>query len=151
MAIPRYNDGHSNYIASGLVGGAEKQALFRFALDAISAGATVVSSRFGARAFSLGEPAVRGHRITAPWDEQTVTWQGFAASYDEHVEATLAGAGSDAAAVDLSELVQAWVDGAHDNHGFLLERALTGTTSYRSREHPNAGDRPRLEVCYVMP
>ncbi|WP_437954919.1 thrombospondin type 3 repeat-containing protein [Sorangium sp. So ce119] len=150
-AHPRHNDGRSNYIASGLAGGAEKQALFRFSLDAIPAGATVVSARFGARAFSSGEQTVRAHRITAPWDEQTVTWQSFAASYDEHVEATLAGAGSDAVAVDLTELVQAWVDGAHDNHGFLLEQALTGRTSYRSREHPNAGDRPWLEVCYLMP
>ena len=49
---------------------------------------------------------------------------------------------------DLTALVQAWVDGVHPNHGFLLEEDPTALTAYRSSEHANTGDRPWLEVCF---
>ncbi|WP_437592074.1 kelch repeat-containing protein [Sorangium sp. So ce1000] len=147
-AHPTYSDGGSNYVDSRLLQGARKHALFRFALDAIPAGVTIASARFGAHAYSSGEQTVRVHRILAPWEEQSVTWQSFAGRFDEHVEATLTGALHDAVSVDVTALVQGWVDGIHANHGLLLEQGSIGKTSYRSREHPQVGDRPWLEVCY---
>ncbi|WP_437840654.1 DNRLRE domain-containing protein [Sorangium sp. So ce1153] len=150
-AFPDYNDGHVPYNDSGLSHGFNKQALYRFGLDGIPAGATVTSAEFGVAAYGPGDQSVRIHRIAAPWSEDAVTWNSFAASYDAPVEAELLWVGPYAMAADLTELVQAWVDGATPNHGFLVEQDPIGRTSYRSSDHPLQRDRPWLEVCYLAP
>ncbi|WP_437282455.1 DNRLRE domain-containing protein [Sorangium sp. So ce375] len=150
-AFPGYGDGHIPYISSGTSNGASKQALYWFGLDGIPAGATVTSAEFGVVAFGSGDGAARVHRITAPWGEDTVTWQSFDASYDKAVAAELTYVGPYAMSADLTTLVQAWVDGAIQNHGFLIEEGPNGHTSYRSSDHPLQSDRPWLEVCYLAP
>ncbi|WP_438020613.1 DNRLRE domain-containing protein [Sorangium sp. So ce315] len=150
-AYPGYSDGNNPYTGSGTAHGLRQQALYRFGLDGIPAGATVTSAVFGAIAFGSSDHAVRVHRITAPWAEHSVTWNSFAGSYDAAVEADLAWTGASAVATDLTELVQAWVDGTAPNHGFLLDGDPDGSTSCRSSEHPNQSDRPWLEICYVAP
>jgi hypothetical protein len=150
-AHPDRNEGGSTYAFSGLYGGSRKQALFRFALDAIPAHATVTSARLGARVYGPTGQTLRAHRITAPWQERSVTWRSFAASYDEDAAASLTDVTEDAAALDVTALVQAWVGGALPNHGLLLEGDPAQQTSYRSSEHPRLEDHPRLEVCYFTP
>ncbi|WP_437317613.1 thrombospondin type 3 repeat-containing protein [Sorangium sp. So ce385] len=150
-AHPDRNEGGSTYAFSGLYGGSRKQALFRFALDAIPAHATVTSARLGARVYGSSGQTLRAHRITAPWQEQSVTWRSFAASYEEAAAASLSEVSHDAVALDVTELVQAWVGGALPNHGLLLEGDPARQTSYRSSEHPRIEDRPWLEVCYFTP
>lgn len=145
---PSYNEGSSPYLHTGLSSGAEKNALYRFELDSIPYKATVESATFSTTLYSSGTGEIRVHRINASWAESTVTWSSFADSFEPAVEATFLGASSGVATVDLTELVQAWVDGAHPNHGFLLEEDLTALTSYRSSEHDILGDRPSLEVCF---
>ncbi|XXX92123.1 DNRLRE domain-containing protein [Sorangium sp. So ce145] len=145
---PSYNEGSSSYVHTGLSNGAEKNARYRFELDSIPYGATVASATFSTTLYSSGTGEIRVHRINASWAESTVTWSSFADSFEPAVEATFLGASSGVATVDLTELVQAWVDGAHPNHGFLLEENLTARTSYRSSEHDILGDRPSLEVCF---
>ena len=92
---------------------------------------------------------IRAHRITAPWDEATVTWRRFAERYAPEVEATTTGIPYGTSALDLTALVQAWVDGAHPNHGVLLEEDAGARTAFRSSEHHVASQRPRLDVCYM--
>ncbi|WP_438001829.1 DNRLRE domain-containing protein [Sorangium sp. So ce185] len=150
-AFPNYSDGRVPYNASGNAHGFRKQALYRFGLDSIPAGATVTSADFGVAAYGSGDETVRIHRITAPWREDAVTWNNFAASYDADVEAELTWIGPYDMSADLTGLVQAWVDGTAPNHGFLVEEDPTGRTSYRSSDHPLQEDRPWLEVCYSAP
>ncbi|KYF85627.1 hypothetical protein BE17_01640 [Sorangium cellulosum] len=69
---------------------------------------------------------------------------GFAASFDEQTEATLVGGAHGPISMDVTGLVQAWIDGAHENHGLLLEQNPTGRTMYRPREHLRTDDRPWL-------
>ncbi|WP_437281125.1 thrombospondin type 3 repeat-containing protein [Sorangium sp. So ce375] len=145
---PRYNDGSSPDLHTGLSNGAEKNALYRFELDSIPYGATVESARFSTTLYSSGTGEIRVHRVNGAWAESTVTWSSFADSFDPAVEATFLGASSGVATVDLAALVQGWVDGVHPNHGFLLEEDLTALTSYRSSEHGILADRPSLEVCF---
>ncbi|WP_437654672.1 Kelch repeat-containing protein [Sorangium sp. So ce1182] len=47
--------------------------------------------------------------------------------------ATLLADGRVLVARGFSVLVQAWIEGAHESHGLLLEENSTGTTMYRSR------------------
>ncbi|WP_438032666.1 thrombospondin type 3 repeat-containing protein [Sorangium sp. So ce204] len=145
---PSYNEGSSSYVHTGLSNGAEKNALYRFELDSIPYGATVASATFSTALYSSGTGEIRVHRINASWAESTVTWSSFADSFEPAVEATFLGASYGVATVDLTALVQAWVDGVHPNHGFLLEEDLTALTSYRSSEHGILTDRPSLEVCF---
>ncbi|WP_129345695.1 thrombospondin type 3 repeat-containing protein [Sorangium cellulosum] len=146
--VPRYNDGSSSYVHTGLRDGAEKQALFRFDLGAIPSWSTVESATFRATLYSSGTHEIRAHRVTAPWVESTVTWSSLAGSHDPAIEATLLGASSGVGTLDLTALVQAWVDGVHPNHGLLLEADPTARTAYRSSEHPSLDHRPSLEVCF---
>ncbi|WP_437717171.1 DNRLRE domain-containing protein [Sorangium sp. So ce448] len=145
---PSYNEGGSPYLHTGLSRGAEKNALYRFALDSIPYGATVESATFSTTLYSSGTGEIRVHRVNGAWEESTVTWSSFADGFEPAVEATLVGASSGVATVDLTALVQAWVDGVHPNHGLLLEEDLTALTSYRSSEHGILTDRPSLEVCF---
>ncbi|XXT21582.1 DNRLRE domain-containing protein [Sorangium sp. So ce429] len=145
---PDHNEGSSSYTHTGLKGGDSKMALVRFELGFIPLGSTIEAATFGTRLYSSGTNEIRAHRITAPWAETEVTWSSFAGSYDPATEATLLGAPDDTGAADLTALVQAWVDGVHPNHGFLLEEDPAALTAYRSSEHPNLSDRPWLEVCF---
>ncbi|WP_438008641.1 DNRLRE domain-containing protein [Sorangium sp. So ce321] len=145
---PHHNDGSSSYTHTGLKQGDPKMALVRFELGFIPPGSTIESATFGTRLYSSGTNEIRAHRITASWDETEVTWSSFAGSYDPAIDATLLGAPDATGAADLTALVQAWVDGVHPNHGFVLEEDPTALTAYRSSEHANTGDRPWLEVCF---
>ncbi|KYG01920.1 hypothetical protein BE21_55580 [Sorangium cellulosum] len=148
-AYPDYNEGDVAYVYSGLSHGFAKQALFRFALDSIPLGATVRSASLSTAAVSSGAQLIRAHRITAPWDEATATWRSFAGSYAPEIEATTTGIPYGTSTMDLTALVQAWVDGAHPNHGLLLEEDAGARTAFRSSEHHVASQRPRLDVCYT--
>ncbi|XYI02416.1 thrombospondin type 3 repeat-containing protein [Sorangium sp. So ce1128] len=145
---PSYNEGTSAYLHTGLSDGAEKKALYRFDLASIPYGATVDSATFTTTVYSSGTSEIRAHRIDADWAEPTVTWSSFANSYDPAIEATLFGVSSGAASVDLTALVQAWVDGVSPNYGFLLEEDPVALTAYRSSEHGTVSNRPSLEVCF---
>lgn len=91
---------------------------------------------------------VRVHRVTASWDESTVTWGNFGGSFDSSVAASFA-SGSGWLDVDVTALVQAWVDGTHPNYGLLLEQgSMTGYTRYFSSEYSVPAERPKLEICY---
>ncbi|XXT14845.1 DNRLRE domain-containing protein [Sorangium sp. So ce429] len=148
-AYPDYNEGDAPYVHSGTSHGFTKHALFRFELGSIPLGATVTSATFVTAVVSSGTQPVRAHRVTAPWDEATVTWRSFASSHAPEVEGTATGAPSGTSAMDMTALVQAWVDGAHPNHGVLMEEDGGARTAFRSSEHHAASQRPRIEVCYT--
>ncbi|WP_437622980.1 hypothetical protein [Sorangium sp. So ce1151] len=54
-------------------------------------------------------------------------------SFDKQVEATLVGGAHGPISINATGLVQAWIEGAHESHGLLLEENSTGTTMCRSR------------------
>lgn len=147
---PGYNDGANTYTNVGLVGGYEKQALYRFGLDFIPEGSIVTSATFGTIMYSQASQPLGVHRVTAPWSEATVTWSNFAGSFDASLEAILPVTSSGSVTSDLTALVQAWVDGEVPNHGFLLEGSSSDSTGLRSSEQSLLEGRPWLEVCYVL-
>ncbi len=91
------------------------------------------------------------YRITSGWDELGVNWNNFGSSWSEAV-------GSFAndiwgwRSVDLTSLVQAWVDGALPNHGVVMaQSAGTPYTNYESSESENLDRRPTLTIIYTTP
>jgi hypothetical protein len=95
-----------------------------------------------------GGQAIELHRITAPWIETEVTWNNFGGSYDSVVEGTFVADGTGWRSVDVSALVQDWVDGVHPNYGLLLKQNEEGSTLYFSSEYAVVEMRPMLEICF---
>jgi hypothetical protein len=71
-----------------------------------------------------GQP-VYLHRVTAPWEESTVTWNGFAGSYDGLVVGSFLADAVGWRTADLTALVQDWVNGTFPNYGVYMEQGLT--------------------------
>lgn len=127
-------------------------SIYRFDLSPIPQGAQVVLAAFSPYvSWNEQSSQVRLHRITAPWNELSVTWQNFggAASWDPAVIATFDGSGVGHKTVDVTSLVQAWKSGVHPNHGLLLEEDPVKLHGYFSSESGTANLRPSLYVCYT--
>lgn len=95
---------------------------------------------------------VRVHRITAPWIETEVTWNNFAESYAADVEASFVAPTNPSGGwieIDVTSLVQDWVNGIYPNYGVLLEQGQTEFTRYSSSEASVIERRPKLEVYYT--
>lgn len=108
---------------------------------------------------SYGVPSnqtVSVHRITKAWDELGVTWNNFMPgpgdppSYDPAPFASFSTAINGPHAVDVTALVQAWVNGTAPNYGVLLEQGLTPGSLFVSSEFlANPALRPKLEISYT--
>jgi glucose/arabinose dehydrogenase len=121
------------------------------------------------------------HRVTADWGEagsdsgspggggapaqvgdatwtrsffDTVSWTAEGGDFvaSESATAGVGGIGDYSwSAAAMIDDVQAWIDGAEANHGWLLRGDETATSAKRfaSRENPVAADRPTLNVTYT--
>jgi hypothetical protein len=119
------------------------------AQSCIPEGATIDSATFSIFVTGPTGAQVDIHRITAPWMETGVTWSNFGESYDVAVVGSLVGIWG-WQSVDLTSVVQAWVEGTYDNYGLILRQIddPSWVTVYRSSESTLLELRPKLEVCY---
>jgi hypothetical protein len=92
---------------------------------------------------------VNAHRITADWEEMTVTWDSFNRSYDSTIEGSFLSDDTAYKTIDLTALVSAWLDGTYDNFGVLLnqENLTYPRTEAFSRDNDTLN--PYLEICYM--
>ncbi|HKK19938.1 MAG TPA: DNRLRE domain-containing protein [candidate division Zixibacteria bacterium] len=90
------------------------------------------------------------HRITSDWSETTVTWSNFGGAYDAGIDGSFSADSYGWHSVDITGLVQGWLDGTNANYGLLLDQALESypLAVYYSRE--DATRPPYLEVCYSL-
>ncbi|MGB5397124.1 MAG: DNRLRE domain-containing protein, partial [Gammaproteobacteria bacterium] len=115
-------------------------------------GATVLSAvaRFYVIKFEHPSP-VTVHRVTADWNEATVTWDSINTSMDLLPVATIpSGTPQDQFVdVNLTGLVQSWINGAEPNYGLLIAPSVLNvgeTSEYTSKEHATSSQRPYLEI-----
>ncbi len=97
-----------------------------------------------------GDHHVNIHRVTAPWDEGTVTFNSFAGSYDPVAVATFTATGTGWYHSDITSLVQDWLDGVYPDYGVFVRQTEADYTRYASSEYVNAASRPMLKVCYSL-
>jgi hypothetical protein len=148
----------------------DQRALLRFSLCCIPPGAIIDAATLNLyvyRVFGYGPRDVLyvvAHRVTADWDETTVTWDSHAAhrgeawggryllAWDnEYWEPWLAD-------WDVRALVQAWVDGTYPNYGLVLARSEApeyydtneGKLYFAGREETIPWLRPYLSVRWHM-
>jgi hypothetical protein len=145
---PTKNYGSALNFVSGGVPPGQRQALIRFDLTTLGPSLQITSAKLNLiRASSTGVALVRGHRVTSPWLESTVTWSSFAGSYDPAVVVSFM-TNQPSSALDVTAAAQAWASTPAGNFGLLFEQDPTFVTSYRSSENPLP--RPSLTVCYVV-
>jgi hypothetical protein len=97
------------------------------------------------------------YRLTSPWSEGSVTWnspwllpggdfdssQAFASFLPNQAGCMLE--------IDLTDLVQTWVNGT-PNYGFLLySTGPNHILRYSSKENADAVEHPKLDIIYLEP
>jgi hypothetical protein len=74
--------------------------------------------------YTLDVP-VNVHNVTSDWDEMVVTWNNFGGAFDGNIEGSFqSGVGSDHIwrTVDITGLVNGWLQGTIPNYGLLLDQ-----------------------------
>ena len=119
------------------------------ARPALPEGATLDAAIFHIYSSEISGQTVNAHRITADWDETTVTWNNFG-GYDPGVVGSFVADGVEWQMVDVTALVAAWMGGSYQNYGLLLDEPVVSfqPTRYPSREA--AANQPFLELCYTI-
>jgi len=118
----------------------------------IPEGSTIDSAVFSI--YVLGGPnyqTVGLHRITDDWGEMSVTWASFIGDYDVAIIGSFATNSVGWQTVDVTSLVQAWVNGLYPNFGFVLMQGKTPSNIYHSSEALDVSLRPKLEIHYTPP
>jgi hypothetical protein len=91
------------------------------------------------------------HRVTADWIESGiggVTWNNFGGSYDVSIIGSFVADAVGWRSVDVTALVEDWMDGTYDNFGILMDQGVSyPRTVYESRE--GGVNMPYLELCFV--
>lgn len=123
--------------------------------------ATINSAMFTIVSFGAPNPqTIFMHRIVKNWDEMSVTWNSFMLAadlvtpdpgFDPAPFASFSTAIHGPHPVDVTALVQAWVNGGVPNYGILLSQGMTQYTQYVSSEFTaNVALRPKLDITYTV-
>ncbi|HEX8435576.1 DNRLRE domain-containing protein [Archangium sp.] len=136
----------------GEVGQHTRQALLHFDTSSIPPHATLTSATLSLwRQGPSPASTLTAHAITAPWQEQSVSWEGFASAFAPQVAVSLQASGKPGLlSTSLTELVSTWVRHPSLNHGLLLQQSQ-GHSLLATSESPEASRRPSLQVCYFLP
>jgi hypothetical protein len=137
---------------------ADYRALLRYDLSAIPANADIT----GAKLYLTGnntasDQVIYVYRVTAPWSEGTTTWQSWTnpgGDFDSSLAYALfvPTQANCALEIDLTDLVQQWVDGSLPNYGVLLYATGSDRSfSFYSKDDPaNIERAPKLNVTYTV-
>ncbi len=128
----------------------EPQVEFNSELSGLALpGVTLDSAVFSIYVGVASDQTVRAHRITADWTENTVSWNNFAGAFDPTVIGSFSTASAGFQSIDVTSLVQAWIDGVYPNYGILIEQGPNPMTVYLSSEWVTPDFRPMLKICYT--
>lgn len=124
-------------------------AVVAFDISFIPAGSSVTSATLSlSYAWKPAGSDVTVHEVNGAWDEGTIHAGNFGGYNPAALASLTTLAMTDAfASVDLTSLVQDWIDGARPNHGVALVDA-SDRTDFRASEYHDIARRPKLELCY---
>jgi len=118
----------------------------QFGLPAVTLDSAIFSIYIGG---VLSTQTVNVHRITANWADNTVTFNNFGGAYDPAVVGSYLTDGLGWRSVDVTPLVQGWIDGTYPNYGLLIEQGSSLGSAYPSSEYINVAVRPMLKICWT--
>ncbi len=133
--------------------GPERRSYLAFSIDAVPAGAVVVSAKlelpYAGAASSQARTVV--HEAAGPWQSDTVTYSSQPGP-GQQIDVNFNAPGGTWRRFSLEDLVQSWVDGSAENNGIVVKADLQGVTnvSFHSLE-AGLAERPRLCVTWSEP
>lgn len=119
---------------------------------AAQSGRTIVSAVFSTYVWGPSGHTVNAHEITAAWDANTVTWASFGGAFNPAVIGSFLPNAAGWYTVNVTSLVQAWVNTPASNHGLLLEEpgAAVSFSQYHSSDYTvDTTLRPKLDIDYT--
>jgi hypothetical protein len=114
----------------------------------IPIGATVDSAKFYINATTALGEEVTLHGITDNWDESTVTWNSFGGAYNATSEGSFTPSVTGWYSVDVTSLVNSWLDSSLANNGILLKEDSAAQMQYFSSRE--AGMAPYLIINWTI-
>lgn len=136
--------------------GASNRGLVKFNLSSIPADSTVTSATL-----YLNEKHKKSgqttyiYRVTSNWNENTVTWLSWSllgGDFDSGISyfTFLPDQQDCMLTMDITSLVQAWVNGTYPNYGLMLySTGPNQAISYYSKEDGTASRHPKLDIIYT--
>jgi hypothetical protein len=127
----------------------QKRAVYRYDLSAIALNAEILSATAW---FYVNQnddqAAVSLYAINADWAENGATWNNLSTAYDPQPFSAIPRqtASGNLVSVNITSLVQGWVNGTKPNNGVMLIGASDGVSGYGSQEWAVLNQRPHLEV-----
>uniref|UniRef100_A0A7V2ZIK2 DNRLRE domain-containing protein n=1 Tax=Ignavibacterium album TaxID=591197 RepID=A0A7V2ZIK2_9BACT len=118
----------------------------------IPQGATINYAKFWIYSKAPKGNYTYAHGITADWTECDVTWNSFAGAFNPTVVDSFLNATIGWKSMDVTSLVNGWLNGSIPNYGILLKDRTTDPgyiwqrSMYDTRETSN---KPYLEICYT--
>jgi hypothetical protein len=157
--LPTTNHGSETTFRVRSNNNAERRGLVRFDLSGIPANATVTSAKlYLYETRQISGQTTYLYRVTHTWSEGLVTWNSPWTIHGGDFDKSIAFASflpnqlNCMVTLDLTDLVQRWVNGTYPNYGvFLYTTGPNRSIIYSSKENPVAQQRPRLDVSYTQP
>jgi hypothetical protein len=114
----------------------------------IPAGAVVDSAFFFINVTAAAGEEVTLHGITNTWDESTVNWNNFGGAFNASSEGDFTPAAPGWYNVNVSSLVNSWLDSTFANNGILLKEEMPAQMQeYSSKE---GGMSPYLKIFWTL-
>jgi hypothetical protein len=111
-------------------------------------GTEVLSARLSLFVSFPNGQQVNVHQVTADWNPLDVTWNSFGAGHSANIEGSFTTVGGGRHNVDLTSLVQSWVDETNPVFGVLLDQASPGFSPQMVSSIESGSFGPLLEICY---
>ncbi|MGB0387624.1 MAG: DUF7594 domain-containing protein [Ardenticatenaceae bacterium] len=148
-ATPRRNWGHLEELPLHTRAGGSTRVLYRFELPSLAAD-EIQSAHAYFWVTQASNSPIAAHRITEAWTEDNVTWERYAAAYDNQAVGSFTPSQSEQfVSVDITPLIQDWLNGTHPNHGLMLIGSPNSQTMLTSRAWYAETKRPYIEIHTV--
>lgn len=142
--FPYSNFGGDAYLKVGMGAGGERRSYVQFDVSAIPSGAAIHSATLNLYC-TFSNLTVSVHQVTSSWTEEGITWNNQPSFVSTPTDSTSEGSGG-WCSWDVIRDVQAWVDGAAVNHGFVL--MSDGQHTFYSRDSIGS-KKPVLDITYL--
>ena len=153
---PSTNYGSENSFDVRPDNNADRRGLVKFDLSSIPSNAIITNATLYLYEKSNKTDQVTFiYRVTSDWTENTVTWQTWnlpGGDFDNTVShfTYFPDQNNCMLSINLTSLVQLWVNGTYPNYGLLLySTGPNHIISYVSKEDTTLSERPKLEVVYT--
>jgi hypothetical protein len=129
----------------------------QFDLSSIPANAVIQSANLDVVVTSVYDASLHTfniHRVTANWDENTITWN-FQPTFNPTVETSVNIGGTGNYSINITSLVNNWVNNTYPNYGLMIkhptESPVYTLKRIGSSDNGAASNRPKLSITYNLP